>query len=156
MMNERGFSLLQVLVVAAIILILAAIAVPRIWPAEQFASEDSAATTMRNALADAVSLAEAGETRRFSATSVVGLPAGVLVNPEAYQAPNASTLATEFTLQGGRGTPLLATEENGGLRPATVAVVVADASDAWATAFVVAPSGIVTRYEWRDKQWQKY
>lgn len=152
---QRGFSLLQMLVVLAIVVAVAAIAVPRLLPAQQFAAEDAAVTTMRVALDDAVSRATAGATLRFRPAAVVGLPASVAVNAADYPAPEGATVPSEFDLRGGRGTPLVVPDGKyaTAAAPGRVAIVLSDAGGAWADSLVLNTAGVVTEYQWRDKQW---
>jgi prepilin-type N-terminal cleavage/methylation domain-containing protein len=48
MRKQKGFTLIELLIVVAIILIISAIAIPRLLQARQTAAENSAAGTMRN------------------------------------------------------------------------------------------------------------
>ncbi len=154
MKYQSGYSLIQLLVVAAIITVLAAVAAPGIYHALKYDQQDTAVRTMKVALEDAVSRARSGSTLTFSPMSVVGIPAGVEINSSKYPAPDGSTLAPEFELQGGRGTPLVREgKRETGARPAPVAVVLGDQESTWVTALVCSTSGIVTRYDRRDEQW---
>ncbi len=155
-MQERGFSLVQLLVVVAILVVLLLIALPRFLPVQRFATEDGASKTMEAALREAVSTATTGPTTAFSPTSVVGMPAGVEVDCTAFPAPDGTTAAPEFFLRGGIGTPLLAAREGDSKYPANVAVIVSATDRSWASALVVNTAGIVSRYDWRNERWVKH
>ena len=75
--KQKGFSLIELLIVVAIILIIAAIAIPNLLRARIAANESSAASSIRTINTAEVSYSTAYPTVGYSATlSVLGNPGG--------------------------------------------------------------------------------
>lgn len=90
--NQKGFSLIELLIVVAIILVLAAIAVPNLMSARAAANESSAVGSLRI-------LITANET--YNTTYTQGYPAALAnLGPSASPDPTAADLVDE-NLAGG-------------------------------------------------------
>jgi type IV pilus assembly protein PilA len=71
--KQNGFSLIELLIVVAIILIIAAIAIPNLLRARISANESSAASSIRTVSTAEISFASAYPTQGYSAPGAAGL-----------------------------------------------------------------------------------
>ena len=92
MKKQKGFSLIELLIVVAIILIIAAIAIPNLLKAKMAANESSAAAAIRNINTAQVSYSTLFPQIGFSATL------GALGGPAAACAPPTLSTAVQACL----------------------------------------------------------
>jgi prepilin-type N-terminal cleavage/methylation domain-containing protein len=135
--SEKGFSVIELLVVVAIIGIIAAIAVPRLTVAKHRARAASAVTTLRSiaaseiiydqtrgGYADFATLSEAGLIPDASLTS--GIKSGYTFTITVSSSPQVGYTATAEPTDPSYGTPYYFLDETGVIRfaangPATAA-----------------------------------
>ncbi len=147
--NERGFSLLELVVTAGVVAIMAGAAVVMLRPAQRVADLRTAVSDTANAIRMKASAAARGGTEVVGDLEIHSC-AGIAVNPDDVPPPVGTHASRSFLLQGGTGTAY-----RGGSRD-VVSIVMSEADDhAKAYAIVVGTAGHteVRRYDEENRTW---
>lgn len=104
MRKHQGFSLIELLIVVAIILIIAAIAIPNLMRARMAANDASAAASIRSI--------NTAEIAYFSAYPTIGFPA--TITPLAGASPCSPGIATACLIDNGLATAIAGTNGKSG------------------------------------------
>jgi type IV pilus assembly protein PilA len=86
MQRDKGFSLIELLIVVAIILIIAAIAIPNLMRARMSANDSSAAASVRSIVTGEISYFSAYPTIGFTSLASLGGPIGAPCIPSTTTA----------------------------------------------------------------------
>ncbi len=121
-LKERGFSLIELLIVVAIILIIAAISIPNLMRAKMAANTSSAAASERSIVTGEIGYSAAFPTIGFTSTlPPLGGAAGAACTPSSATACLIdSNLANNATTGGKSGYKFAETGSNNGSGAATV------------------------------------
>ena len=145
--RDRGFSILEMLVVLAIVGITAGVAITSLPRTHQVANVAAAESQVRSAVERTVSRSRLlHEPQLLSVASVVQSTA-ITINPASPAPPTGTTAAT--TLDVRAGTPYV----DGA--PHAISVVLADPQTGDAIALVIPPTGVLHRERWTAKGWSR-
>jgi prepilin-type N-terminal cleavage/methylation domain-containing protein len=148
--SGRGFSLVELLLVVAVLAVAAAVAVPTLFRARRSAGLGDAETATRAELQSAMTRAASATEATPFTVSALAHADGVAIDPEGLRPPDGTVAAATIVFQPGTGYPAV----DGVRRP--VAVVIADADDARdASSIVVGSSGTLRLYRLGANGWEE-
>ena len=151
-MKARGFSTVELLVVLAIVIVVAAIAVPGLLATRRTSDFETAVAEMRSSIELAVARAREGESITYSPSSALAAqPVSVTINSKFVAPPDGTEIAPVVVLQGGTGNPHVDGVQRG------FAVVVSETDGEaikGSAAIVVTSVGTVTRWDLDGRVWR--